>query len=144
MDSKSVATLLIIIVCILLFPVAIGIIGGVFGLVGGILGAIFGAIGGVIGAIFGVIGAIFGAIFGFIGWLFDGEIFQRLQLCLGSIYARSHQGIIGVINILSCAVTRSLACINTTHHLGNLVFDRPETGDGCAKLLSLLRIVHGS
>lgn len=73
MDSKTVATLLIVVVCILLFPVIIGIIGGIFGLIGGIIGAVFGAIGGAIGALFGVIGAIFGAIFGLIGWIFEGD-----------------------------------------------------------------------
>ena len=71
MDSKTLATILIVITCLLLFPVFIGIIGGVFGLLGGIFGAIFGAIGGIFGAFFAVIGAIFGAVFGFLGWLFD-------------------------------------------------------------------------
>ncbi|HEU5146100.1 MAG TPA: hypothetical protein VFT90_05265 [Chryseosolibacter sp.] len=75
MDSKSVTTLLIVIICILLFPVIIGIIGGVFGVIGGIIGAVFGAIGGALGAIFGVIGAIFGAIFGVIGWIFDRDFY---------------------------------------------------------------------
>lgn len=71
MDSKTLTTLLIVIVCILLFPLAIGIIGGVFGLFGSILGGIFGLIGGLFGVIFGVIGAILGAIFGVFGWVFD-------------------------------------------------------------------------
>ena len=71
MDSKTLATILIVITCVLLFPVFIGIIGGVFGLLGGIFGAIFGAIGGIFGAFFAVIGAIFGAVFGVLGWLFD-------------------------------------------------------------------------
>ena len=75
MDSKSVTTLLIVIVCILLFPVIIGIIGGIFGIIGGIIGAVFGAIGGAIGAIFGVIGAIFGALFGAIAWIFDDHFY---------------------------------------------------------------------
>ena len=52
-------------VAILVFPIAIGIIGGLFGLVVGIIGAVF-------GAFFGIIGGIFGAIFGFFGWIFDG------------------------------------------------------------------------
>lgn len=80
MDSKTLSTILIVIVCLLLFPVIIGIVGGVFGVVGGviggifgaiagIIGAVFGAIGGVIGAVFGIIASIFGAIFGFFGWL---------------------------------------------------------------------------
>lgn len=72
MDSKSLSTILIVIVCVLLFPLIIGIIGGVFGVVAGIIGAVFGAIGGAIGAVFGVIGAIFGAIFGIFGWIFGG------------------------------------------------------------------------
>ncbi len=60
MTSKAAIGLVIIILCLLLFPVIIGTVGGVFGLV-------FGIIGGVFGAVFGVIGAVFGAIFGAIG-----------------------------------------------------------------------------
>ena len=75
MDSKTLATLMIVFVCVLLFPVAIGIIGGVFGVVGGVIGAVFGAIAGVFGAIIGVIAAIFGALFGAIGWLFDDHFY---------------------------------------------------------------------
>lgn len=71
MDSKTLTTILIVITCLLLFPVFIGIIGGAFGLLGGIFGAIFGAIGAIFGAIFAAIGGIFGAVFGLLGWLFD-------------------------------------------------------------------------
>ena len=65
MISKTIGAIFIALVCILMFPVGIAIIGGVFGIVVGVLGAVF-------GAIFGIIGGIFGAIFGFIGWIFDG------------------------------------------------------------------------
>jgi hypothetical protein len=65
MATKTVGTLLIILVSILLFPVAFGILAGVFGIVFGALAAVF-------GAVFGILGGIVGAIFGFFGWIFDG------------------------------------------------------------------------
>jgi hypothetical protein len=65
MITKTLGTILILIVCILVFPVTIAILGGAFGIVAGVFGAVFG---GVIGAI----GAIFGAVFGLIGSLFHG------------------------------------------------------------------------
>lgn len=65
MATKTLGTLLIVIVCILLFPIGIGIIGGVFGIVMGAFGAVFGVFA-------GIIGAVFGAIFGVFGWLFEG------------------------------------------------------------------------
>lgn len=65
MVTKTLGTIVIIVLCILLFPVGIGIVAGVFGIVAGVFGAIFGMIG-------GVIGAIFGGIFSVFGWLFDG------------------------------------------------------------------------
>lgn len=63
--TKAIGAIFVAIICILMFPVAIAIIGGVFGIVIGVFGAVF-------GAIFGVIGGLFGAIFGFFGWIFDG------------------------------------------------------------------------
>jgi hypothetical protein len=63
--TKTIGAVIIFFICILMFPVAIGLIGGVFGVVVGVFGAVF-------GAIFGIIGGLFGAIFGFIGWLFEG------------------------------------------------------------------------
>ncbi len=65
MITKTLGTLAIIIICIMVFPVGLAIVGGVFGIVVGVLGAVF-------GAVFGVIGGIFGAVFGFFGWIFDG------------------------------------------------------------------------
>lgn len=61
MITKTVGTLFIVVICILLFPVAIAILGGMFGIVIGVFGAIF-----------GVIGGLFGAVFGAFGWIFDG------------------------------------------------------------------------
>jgi hypothetical protein len=66
MDSKTLATVMLIFIGILLIPVCIGIIGGVFGVIGSVLGAVFGIIGGMLSAIFGVIGGIF-------GWIFYGD-----------------------------------------------------------------------
>jgi hypothetical protein len=70
MESKALTTVLIVILCALFIPAAIGIIGGVFGIVGSILGGIFGLIGGIFGGLMGLIGGFFGAVFGFFGWLF--------------------------------------------------------------------------
>lgn len=75
MDSKTLSTVLVVIVCILLFPIIIGIIGGVFGLIGGIVGAVFGAITGLFGGLFGIIAGFFGAVFGLFAWLFDGDFY---------------------------------------------------------------------
>ena len=61
MITKTLGTIVIVFICILMFPVAIGILAGFFGVVAG-----------VIGAVFGVIGGIFGAIFGLFGWVFEG------------------------------------------------------------------------
>jgi hypothetical protein len=65
MVSKSLATVFIIVICVLCFPILIGLIGGAFGIVVGVFGAVF-------GVIFGIIGGVIGGIFGFFGWLFDG------------------------------------------------------------------------
>lgn len=65
MITKTIGAVFVILVCILVFPLGIGILGGMFGIVMGVIGAVFGAIA-------GVIGAIFGGIFGIFGWLFDG------------------------------------------------------------------------
>lgn len=65
MITKTIGTLFIVLICIIMFPVALGLVGGAFGIVIGVIGAVFGAIA-------GAIGGIFGAIFGVIGWMFDG------------------------------------------------------------------------
>jgi hypothetical protein len=65
MESKTLATVLIVIACIFLFPVGIGILGGALGILMGVFGAIFGVIA-------GIFGAIFGGLFGLFGWIFDG------------------------------------------------------------------------
>lgn len=63
MITKTLGTLIIVFICILILPVTLGILGGVFGAVAGVFGAIFGVIGGLIGAIFGVIGWLFDSLF---------------------------------------------------------------------------------
>jgi hypothetical protein len=70
MDSKTLATIMVVFVCVMLFPIFIGIIGGIFGVIGGVVGGLFGFIGWIFGAIFGAIGALFGAFFGLFGWMF--------------------------------------------------------------------------
>jgi hypothetical protein len=62
--SSSTTTVLVVIVLLLSFPLWIGLIGGLFGLVVGLFGAAFGIIAGIMGAIFGV-------FTGLIGWMFD-------------------------------------------------------------------------
>lgn len=64
MESKTLGIIAVVILCILLFPIGIGIIGGVFGLIAGLVG-------GMIGAIAGLAGAVIGGVFGFVGWLFE-------------------------------------------------------------------------
>jgi hypothetical protein len=61
MITKTLGTIVIIFICILMFPVAFGIIGGLFGIVAGVFGAVIGAI-----------GAVIGGIFSLFGWFFDG------------------------------------------------------------------------
>jgi MFS family permease len=63
--SKTASVIIVALLCLLFFPVVIGIVGGVFG-------AVFGVIGGLFGAVFGILGGVLGAIFGFIGWIFEG------------------------------------------------------------------------
>ena len=70
MESKTLTTVLIVILCALFIPVAIGTIAGVFGIVGSVLGGVFGLIGGILGGVVGLIGSFVGAAFGFFGWLF--------------------------------------------------------------------------
>jgi hypothetical protein len=65
MITKTIGTLLLLVVCIMFFPIAFAILGGVFGIVAGVLGAVF-------GGIIGAIGGVFGAIFGIFEWIFDG------------------------------------------------------------------------
>jgi hypothetical protein len=82
MTNKTAITLAIIIVCILFFPIVIGIIGGAFGIVSGVFGAVFGAIFGVIGAVIGGVFSLLGEVIGFLfSWpfghscdLFDGDL----------------------------------------------------------------------
>ena len=64
MAVKTISTLFIVFLCIIFFPVMIGIGGAIIGVTFGIFGAIFGVIGAIFGAIFGTIGAIFDGIFG--------------------------------------------------------------------------------
>lgn len=78
---KAIAIILAVFVCILLFPLAFGIIGGIFGIVGGIIGAIFGIIGGILSAVFGV----FTAPFHFDIDFFDFGFFQVAIIILIAI-----------------------------------------------------------
>jgi hypothetical protein len=67
--TKVLGIIFLAIICMIMFPIGIGLIGGAFGLVFGVFGAIFGVIGGIIGAIFSAIFGVFGSIFGGVfGW----------------------------------------------------------------------------
>jgi hypothetical protein len=57
--SKTLGIIVIVFACIFFFPIAIGIFGGIFGIIAGIFGGLIGLIGGIFGAIFGLLGAIF-------------------------------------------------------------------------------------
>ena len=97
MISKTIAALFIICICILFFPVVIGLGGAFIGVTFGIFGAIFGVIGAIFGAIFGAIGAIFDGIFGHnhfhsIDWDFPGFHFSKTAFALI---------LIGIVLILS-------------------------------------------
>ena len=74
MEPKTLTLVLIVILCALFLPVAIGIIGGVVGIIGSVIGGIFGLIGGIFGGLMGIIGGFFGAVFGFFGWLFGAPV----------------------------------------------------------------------
>jgi len=76
MTSKTLTTVVVAVACILMFPVMIGIAGGLFGVIMGIFGAGIGLIGAFVGTIFGTIGGLFGWIFGgcHLGF-FHGNIF---------------------------------------------------------------------
>jgi hypothetical protein len=67
--TKVLATIIIVLICIIMFPIGFGIIGGVFGIIFGVFGAVFGAIGGIIGGIFSAIFGVFRFAFhGLLGW----------------------------------------------------------------------------
>lgn len=104
MDSKALTTVLIVIICVLLFPLIIGAIAGVFGVLGSIIGGFFGLIGGLIGAIFGIIGGMIGAIFGAFGWIFD-EPFHGVWL--GGHFDSEDFLAVMVVVLVVVVVTRS-------------------------------------
>lgn len=74
MQPRSSSTnVLIVILIIITFPLWIGILAGLFGIVVGLAGGIFGIVAGIFGAIFGIIGGIFGWVFSF---PFGGDYFH--------------------------------------------------------------------
>jgi hypothetical protein len=70
MITKTIGILFLVIGCVLIIPVAIAVVGGVFGIAVGIIGGVFGAIFGVIGAVIGGIVTMLDWIF---GWIFDWD-----------------------------------------------------------------------
>lgn len=89
MTSKTALGLAIIILCLLFFPIIIGIVGGVFGLVfgiiGGVFGVVFGAIGAIFGAIFSAIGEVIGFLFSWPFCVFDGDFFVITVLIIVAV-----------------------------------------------------------
>lgn len=61
--NPTTTTLLIVLIVIFTFPVWIGILGGLFGIVMGLFGAAFGIVGAIFGIVFGGIGSLFGSFF---------------------------------------------------------------------------------
>jgi hypothetical protein len=73
MATKTLGTILIFIIGIMMLPVVFGIIAGIFGAIIGIFGAVFGGIFGAIGGLIGGIAGIFGSLFhGLFGWCHFG------------------------------------------------------------------------
>ena len=70
-SSSSTNSVLIIIVAILTFPIWIGILGGLFGLVVGGFGAVIGLIAGLFGLIIGAVGGIIGGIASIFDWTWN-------------------------------------------------------------------------
>ena len=63
MQTRNTTTsVLIAVLIIITFPIWIGILGAIFGVMAGLFGAMFGIIAGVFGAVLGGIGAAFGWI----------------------------------------------------------------------------------
>jgi len=82
MTDKTLTTIIVVFICIILFPIGIGLIGGLFGVVIGIFGSIIGVIGSIIGGVIGAIGSVFGWIFGAFFGLFHWNIFLLVIVCL--------------------------------------------------------------
>jgi hypothetical protein len=66
--SSGTNAILIAIIVIITFPLWIGILGGIFGLVIGGIGGLIGLIAGVFGIVIGTIGGVIGSIFSWGYW----------------------------------------------------------------------------
>jgi hypothetical protein len=105
MITKTLGTLIIVLICILVLPIGIAVVGGVFGIVIGVIGAVF-------GAIFSVIGTVFGSVFGAIGWFFDslfGWDFDVRHFFGCDIYT------VGMIAVVVALILRSSRTGNTNN-----------------------------
>ena len=69
--TQNSTGILIIIIAILTFPIWIGLIGGLFGLVIGGIGGMIGLVAGAFGIVIGAIGSLVGGIFSWGHWGFD-------------------------------------------------------------------------
>ncbi len=91
MASKTLSTLLIVILLIFAIPAFIGLLGGAFGIIMGVFGVVVGVFAGIVGAIAGVIGWFFKMIFGlsFVSWNFFAILFVAVILILVTKRSRS-------------------------------------------------------
>lgn len=91
--TSSASTVLIILIIIFTFPIWIGILGGLFGLIAGAFGAAIGIVAAIIGAVFGVIGGMIGAVFG--GWSnghYGMNVFLAIALVLALVMLGRSRG----------------------------------------------------
>jgi hypothetical protein len=89
-SSSGTNAILFAIVIIVTFPLWIGIIGGLFGLVLGGLGGLIGIIAGAFGIVIGTIGSLIGSIFHWGHWEFgfwNGNFFIFVGIVLLIAYA---------------------------------------------------------
>jgi len=86
--NTTTSSVLIAVLIVITFPIWIGIIGGLFGVVAGLFGAMFGIIAGVFGAVIGGIGGVFGWMVdpfwhdGFHGPFIGGKIFMLIAVVI--------------------------------------------------------------
>ncbi len=80
--NTSGKTVLIILLLVFTFPLWIGLLGGLIGLVAGLFGAAIGMIAGFFGAVIGLIGSLFGAVFGVFHIPFSGAPFMGFNFLL--------------------------------------------------------------
>lgn len=77
--SSTGTTALIVLIIVFTFPLWIGILGGLFGVVMGLLGALIGVVAGVFGAIIGGVASMIGGVF---HWGWQSAFFWNVLLAI--------------------------------------------------------------